>query len=187
MKRIADFVLSSGLIILLLPVMILTAVLIKLDSSGPIFYSRKSNGLPVLRIGQNAKLFHYFKFRSMFTGTTQVTRIGLFIRRWHLDELPELFLVFIGKMSLVGPRPIDKCYVIRNNCAYYESMKAKPGITGPWQIHRKSNKTIEEIIKFNRWYARHQCLLTDLNIIIKTPLAIIINKDGGVTETLKII
>jgi lipopolysaccharide/colanic/teichoic acid biosynthesis glycosyltransferase len=187
MKRIADLIISFLLIVLFLPVMLITALLIKIDSPGPIFYSRKSNGKPVFRIGKNAKLFRYFKFRSMLVGTNKVTRIGVFIRRWHLDELPELFLVFIGKMSLVGPRPIDRCYVIRSSSAYYQSLTAKPGITGPWQIHRKSNKTIEEIIKFNRWYARHQCFLTDLNIIIKTPIAIIKNKGGGVTETTKIL
>jgi lipopolysaccharide/colanic/teichoic acid biosynthesis glycosyltransferase len=187
MKRIADLVLSFLLIASFLPVMLVTGILIKLSSPGPIFYKRKSNGAPVLRIGKNAKLFRYFKFRSMYVGTNQVTRIGFFIRRWHIDELPELFLVFIGKMSLVGPRPIDKSYVIRNNKAYYNSLNAKPGITGPWQIHRKGDKTIEEIIKFNRWYAKHQCFLTDLNIIIKTPIAIIRNKECGVKETLKIL
>ena len=187
MKRIADLIFSSCLIIVLLPIMIITGVLIKLDSLGPIFYKQKLNGAPVLRIGKNAKLFRYFKFRSMYIGTDEVTRIGFFIRRWHIDEVSELFLVFIGKMSLVGPRPVEKSYVIRNNKAYYNSLSSKPGITGPWQINRKSGKTIEDVIKFNRWYSKHQCFLIDFSIIIKTPIAIIKNKECGVAETLKIL
>ncbi|MFZ2309940.1 MAG: sugar transferase [Patescibacteria group bacterium] len=179
MKRLADIVISVTLIVILWPLMLIIGLMIKIDSSGPIFYSHKKNGQPDYRLGKGAKLFYYFKFRSMYVNTETVTKFGYFIRRWHLDELPELFLVLIGNMSLVGPRPLPRGRVRRNIKCYYESLKAKPGITGPIQINRNKNNTIEDVIIFNNWYADHLCFLTDLIIILKTPLAIIKQKEGA--------
>lgn len=179
MKRLADIVISLTLIMILWPLMLIIGLIIKVDSSGPILYSRKKNGFPYYRVGKGAKLFHYFKFRSMYINTETVTKFGYFIRRWHLDELPELFLVLIGHMSLVGPRPLSRGRVNRHIKCYYESLKVKPGITGPIQINRNKKNTIEDIIISNNWYANHLCFLTDLIIILKTPLAIIKQKEGA--------
>ena len=186
MKRSADFLISLMLITALLPFMIIIGIIIKIDSPGPIFYCRKKNGLPAHRLGKKTKLFYYFKFRSMFVGTEKVTKFGFFIRRWHIDELPELFLVLIGSMSLVGPRPLPRGSINRNLQSYYASLKSKPGITGPFQINQCKNNTVEEIIRINNWYFKNQGFLTDLIIILKTPLAIIKRK-GGVKETFKIL
>jgi len=177
MKRFSDFLVSLILIIMLLPIMIVISIIIKFDSKGPIIYVS-------YRIGKGGKPFRYFKFRSMFVGSEKVTRFGIFIRRWHLDELPELFLVLTGSMSLVGPRPWPA--VKRNRKAYYQSLRVKPGMTGPAQINRHKENTIENVIILNHWYADNSGFLTDAQIIIKTPLAIMQQKNG-VTETITII
>lgn len=177
MKRFSDFLVSLILIFIFLPVMIIISIIIKLDSKGPIIYAS-------YRIGKGGKPFRYFKFRSMYVGSEKVTRFGIFIRRWHLDELPELFLVLTGHMSLVGPRPWPT--VKRNHKAYYESLRVKPGMTGPAQINRHKENTIENVIILNHWYADNSGFLTDAQIIIKTPLAIMQQKEG-VTETVTII
>lgn len=178
MKRLFDLLVSSSLIIPLLPFMLLIGIIIKLTSPGPMFHFS-------IRLGRNAKPFHYFKFRSMLVNTEKVTSFGAFIRRWHLDELPELFLVFIGRMSLVGPRPCCRNYIKRNCKLYYESLRAKPGITGPCQIKRNRRHTLEDIIYLNNWYHKNQGFVTDAKIIFCTPLAILKQKIG-VTETLTI-
>ncbi len=179
MKRLSDFLISLALIIVLLPFMIIIGIIIKIDSPGPIFYCRKKNGRPAHRLGKKTKPFYYFKFRSMFVGTEKVTKFGFFIRRWHIDELPELFLVLIGSMSLVGPRPLPRGRINRNLQSYYASLESKPGITGPFQINQCNKNTVEEIIRMNNWYSKNQGFLTDLIIILKTPLVIIKRKGGG--------
>ena len=186
MKRLADFLISLILIVILLPLMIIIGITITFDSPGPIFYHRKKNSFPAYRIGKKTKLFYYFKFRSMFVDTEIVTEVGTFIRRWHLDELPELFLVLIGSMSLVGPRPLTRDVITRNPRSYYESLKTKPGMTGPSQINRYRGKTIEELIDLNNWYTKNQGFLTDLIIIFKTPFAIL-KQNEGTKKTLKIL
>jgi len=179
MKRFFDFFISLALIIVLSPLMIILSILIKLDSTGPVFHHQKSNGQPALRLGKNAKPFFYFKFRSMFVNTDNVTNFGAFIRRWHLDELPELFQVLIGKMSLVGPRPLEKSCVKRKQLEYYQSLLTKPGMTGYMQIHRKESNCIEEHINANKWYFENKGFLTDSKILIKTPFAIMLQKSGS--------
>lgn len=185
MKRLSDILVSLILIVILLPIMLLIGIIIKIDSTGPIFYCRKKNGQRTYRIGKNAKPFYYFKFRSMINGTEEVSNFGSFIRRWHLDELPELFLVLIGHMSLVGPRPIFRNSIIRNRKAYLESLKVRPGITGPFQINR-GDHSMEHMINLNNWYADHAGFITDLIIIIKTPL-VIIKQKFGVNKTFSIL
>jgi lipopolysaccharide/colanic/teichoic acid biosynthesis glycosyltransferase len=160
--------------------MIIVGIIIKLDSPGPIFYYQNKKGKRVYRLGKNSKPFPYFKFRSMYVGSEEATKFGCFIRRWHLDELPELLLVLNGSMSLVGPRPWTRDFLIKieNKKKFYDSMKAKPGITGPFQISRKEKSSIDYVIFLNNWYAENQGFITDTKIILKTIPAIMKQKVG---------
>ena len=179
MKRIIEIIVSFVLILIFLPFMFTVGMIIKLSSRGPIFYTG-------FRLGKNAKPFRYFKFRSMYVGSEKVTSFGLFIRRWHIDELPEFFLVLIGHMSLVGPRPLLRNSIKRDHKTYYASLKTKPGITGPYQINRQTEKTLEEIVCQNNWYAKHQNFWTDTKIILKT-IPAIINQRAGTKKTVMIL
>lgn len=181
MKRIFDLIISLILIIMLLPIMIIVSIGIKIDSPGPIFYCRKSNGVPAFRLGKDAKPFFYFKFRSMAVGTKEATRFGFFIRRWHLDELSELFLVLTGRMSLVGPRALERGCITHDHLSYYESLHNKPGVTGYMQINRKETLYIKDHIEANNLYFKNQSLMTDIIILIKTPACIWRQKCGAKT------
>ena len=154
------------MIMLFSPIIILTAIAIKLFSQGPILYHE-------LRIGKGGKDFHYFKFRSMISGTKEITKIGHFIRCWHLDELPELFLVFIGRMSLVGPRAITHETANNDHLSYYCSLSIRPGLTGLAQIRGGRYLKPGERAKIDLQYIQKWNLRNDFFILIKTPLAII--------------
>ena len=188
MKRLSDIIVSLTLILIFLPLMVLISIIIKLSSPGPIFYTRKNKMTPSYRLGKGAKPFFYFKFRSMFVESECVTKFGAFIRRWHLDELPELFLVFTGRMSLVGPRPWLRTSVKKpeNKKKYYASLKTKPGITGPFQINRKEKNSIDYVISLNNWYAENQGFKTDVKIILKT-IPAIIKQRVGIRQTLTLL
>ncbi len=199
-KRIFDIIGSLFLIILTSPIMILTAVAIKLDSKGPIFWSRLDDGSKVQRIGQFGKPFHYFKFRSMKPGThhlrytelsekdfrrgplvkikddPRITRVGKIIRRFSIDELPELFLVLIGKMSLVGPRPHLPEEVAKYKKHHKKVLIVKPGITGLAQISGRADLDFEEEVKLDVYYIENWSLLLDLYILFKTPFVVLFGK-----------
>lgn len=174
-KRLIDIIISLILIIATAPVMIITALAIALDSPGPILYRRLPDGRPVMRYGKYGRQFHYFKFRSMRYlnngHSDEITRVGNFIRRWHIDELPELFLVLIGRMSLVGPRP----GTYDNYCdlphEYFSQLDMKPGMTGPSQLHGKAF-LMEEKIRLDLEYIRSWTIAQDLKIILLTPVII---------------
>ena len=165
-KRLLDVITSGGLITLLSPIIILTASAIKLFSKGPILYHD-------LRIGIGGNDFRYFKFRSMIPRTKEITGIGYFLRCWHLDELPELFLVFIGRMSLVGPRAITHETAETDNLFYYYSLPIKPGLTGLAQIYGGRYLSPGKRTKIDLQYIRKWNLRNDFFILLKTPLAII--------------
>ncbi|MFP4514877.1 MAG: sugar transferase [Parcubacteria group bacterium] len=202
-KRIFDLIVSTILIILLSPILILTAIFIKLDSKGPVFFSRKDDGTHLSRVGEGGKPFNYFKFRSMIPYSDsmrynelaqknirndgpmvkikddpRVTKVGRFIRRWSIDELPELFLVFIGKMSLVGPRPHLPEEVAKYENHHKKSLTIKPGITGLAQISGRSDLLFEEEVKLDVYYIENWNLLLDLSILLKTPWAVIRSRDA---------
>jgi exopolysaccharide biosynthesis polyprenyl glycosylphosphotransferase len=202
-KRVFDLIVSSILIILFSPVLIFTTILIKLDSKGPIFFSRKDDGIHLSRIGEHGKPFNYFKFRSMIPYSDsmrykelaqknirndgpmvkikddpRVTKVGRYIRRWSIDELPELFLVFIGKMSLVGPRPHLPEEVAKYENHHKKSLTIKPGITGLAQISGRSDLLFEEEVKLDVYYIENWNLLLDLSILLKTPWAVIKSRDA---------
>jgi exopolysaccharide biosynthesis polyprenyl glycosylphosphotransferase len=202
-KRIVDVILSGLLIAILSPILLITAVIIKLDSHGPVFFSRRDDGSYLYRIGQGGKPFKYFKFRSMITGADsmrykeladrnvrtdgplvkikddpRITRVGKFIRRWSIDELPELFLVFIGRMSLIGPRPHLPEEVAKYEQHHRKVLTIKPGITGMAQISGRSDLAFEEEVKLDMYYIENWSLLLDLSILLKTPLAVLKHRDA---------
>lgn len=197
-KRLFDLFIASILIILLSPILILTAIIIKLDSRGPIFFSKRDDGSYVTRVGEGGQAFRYFKFRSMIANSDsmryrelsdknlrtdgplvkikddpRVTRFGRFIRRWSLDELPELFLVFSGKMSLVGPRPHLPEEVAKYENHHRKALTVKPGITGLAQVSGRSDLLFEEEMKLDVYYLENWSLLMDIAILFKTPLAVL--------------
>lgn len=197
-KRIFDIVGSLTLIIITIPVMALTAIFIKIDSKGPVFFSRRDDDSPLYRVGQGGKLFHYLKFRSMTPKTDswrynelaeknirgdgpmvkiiddpRVTRVGRLIRRWSIDELAELFLVFRGYMSLVGPRPHLPEEVAKYEHHHKKVLMIKPGMTGLAQISGRSDLSFEEEVKLDTYYIENWSLLFDLSIFLRTPLAVL--------------
>jgi len=193
-KRVFDLVLSIVLIVLLSPVLLIIVIAIKLDSPGTVFFSYK-------RIGENGRPFKYFKFRSMVMGAhklrfdeeflrqqedlrqgtpmmkfkndPRVTKVGKFIRHYSLDELPELFNVFIGKMSLVGPRPHEVEEVRRYGAYHQRVLSIKPGMTGMAQVSGRSDLEFDEEVRLDIWYMENWSMKLDLMILFKTPLAVL--------------
>lgn len=189
MKRVFDILFSSVGLILLFPFFILICLSIVLDSRGRIFYKQ-------VRVGKNNKDFYLFKFRSMRTDAdkkglltvggrdSRITRVGYFIRKYKIDELPQLLNVFIGDMSLVGPRPEVRKYVDMYNTEQKKVLTVKPGITDYASIEYSNENEllgkaqdpekvyIEEImpakLKLNLKYIAEQGVATDIKIILKT-------------------
>jgi exopolysaccharide biosynthesis polyprenyl glycosylphosphotransferase len=200
-KRLFDITISLILIIITSPIMIITAIAIKLNSKGPVLFARLDNNKKSMRIGQNGKPFHYFKFRSMKTGThsmrykelteqdsrkgtplvkikddPRVTSVGSFIRKFSIDEIPEFFLVLTGKMSLVGPRPHLPEEVKKYKPEHKKVHTIKPGITGMAQISGRADLDFDEEIRLDTYYIEHWSPWLDLYILLKTPLVVIFRK-----------
>ncbi len=203
LKRIVDIIGSSFLIIVFSPVLLLVALLVKIDSRGPVFFSKRDDGSYVTRVGEGGRPFVYFKFRSMIVNSDsmrykeladrnlrtdgplvkikddpRVTGVGNIIRRWSLDELPELFLVFIGKMSLVGPRPHLPEEVAKYEHHHRKTLTIKPGITGMAQVSGRSDLLFEEEVKLDVYYLENWSLLLDISILLKTPLAVLKHREA---------
>lgn len=203
-KRAVDIIGSLLLIILTSPIMLLTMLAIKLDSKGPIFFSRLDDDSPLFRVGQGGKPFRYLKFRSMLPHTDsqrygelaernlrtdgpmvkikddpRITRVGAFIRRFSIDELPELFLVLIGSMSLVGPRPHLPEEVAKYESRHKKVMTIKPGITGLAQISGRSDLSFDEEVRLDVYYIENWSLISDIIILLKTPLAVLRPREGA--------
>jgi len=174
-KRIFDLVIAGLTLVFAMPIMLLLAIAIKLDSAGPVLYYRLPDGSFTYRVGTGGKPFKYFKFRSMTHGNNgtpqEVTRVGHLIRCWHLDELPELFLVLSGKMSLVGPRPLSVNIVDRLTREYFQAKMVKPGITGPSQLKGKF-LPIPKKIETDLWYIENWSIFQDVRILLRTPIVI---------------
>lgn len=197
-KRIFDIAGSILIITVFSPIILLVALAIKIDSYGPVFFSRRDDGSPLYRVGQGGRLFRYFKFRSMTPGTDslryselsknnlrkegpmvkikddpRVTRVGKFIRRWSFDELVELFLVLRGDMSLAGPRPHLPEEVAKYEHHHKKVLTIKPGMTGLAQISGRSDLSFEDEVKLDTYYIENWSVLLDLAILIRTPLAVL--------------
>ncbi len=174
-KRTSDLIVSSLLLLLLAPLCFLIAVLIWLDSPGPIFFVQK-------RVGRNGELFDMYKFRSMHTTAprydfsptqscdTRITSMGRFLRRTSLDELPQLLNVFRGDMSLVGPRPEMPFIVHRYNLRQRQRLQVIPGITGLWQLSADRAFPIHENIQHDLNYIQNRTFFMDMAILVHTPL-----------------
>ena len=190
-KRLFDLVLVIPALILLIPVYFLIGLMIKVESRGPLLYSQE-------RIGQNGSYFSFPKFRSMRPGSDaqrlvilgrpdetmaerykndpRITRVGRFIRRFSLDELPQLWCVLVGTMSLVGPRPILPEETPQLGDFHFRRQIAKPGLTGIWQVSGRKDTTWEERMAFDIKYVQEWSIALDLILIIRTFRAILSGK-----------
>ncbi len=179
-KRLMDVTVSLFSLLIMLPVFILMAILIKIDSLGPVFFSQK-------RMGKNGKIFKIYKFRTMvknaekLTGPVwagqkdpRITRMGRFLRKTRLDEFPQLINVLFGDMSLVGPRPERPYFVnrLKRQFPFYtRRLRVKPGITGWAQVKGKYDTTIEEgkeKLEYDLYYIENMSLRMDIRILLYT-------------------
>lgn len=179
-KRLFDIVFATALILLTLPIMVVTAILIRMESSGPIIYRQE-------RVGLRGRLFNVIKFRSMGTdaekdgqprwaesGDSRVTRVGRVIRKVRIDELPQLFTVLFGHMSLVGPRPERAYFVDRltQEIPYYAVRQSvKPGVTGWAQVRYHYGATMKdsaEKLQYDLYYVKNNTLFLDLVVLFET-------------------
>jgi exopolysaccharide biosynthesis polyprenyl glycosylphosphotransferase len=172
-KRLFDLLAATVAIVLLAPAWLFLAFLIRLDSPGPVFFRQ-------LRVGKSGRLFTLYKFRSMrvdapkyeFSPTEsddpRITRIGRFLRRSSLDEIPQLINVVKGDMSLVGPRPEMPFIVEHYNAAHRMRLRVVPGITGLWQLSADRAFHIHENIQYDLYYIRNRSFFMDFAILLHT-------------------
>jgi len=179
LKRVIDVVVSVSALALLSPLMLAVAVAIKLDSAGPVLFRQTRHGF-------NERPFGIYKFRSMTVmengdvvrqaqkGDARVTRVGYWIRRLSIDELPQLFNVLIGDMSLVGPRPAIP-YEVEEYDIWHRRrvLEVKPGITGFWQVKGRSTTSFEAMVRMDIQYSKQWSLAWDIALIFQTPFALL--------------
>jgi exopolysaccharide biosynthesis polyprenyl glycosylphosphotransferase len=194
LKRMLDVAGSLGGLIVLAPLLIGVAILIKLTSQGPVFFRQK-------RVGADERIFICYKFRSMYKDAERrqaelearneaggvifkikndprITPVGRFIRRWSIDELPQLINVFKGEMSLVGPRPLPVRDVDLMGEVHKKRLATVPGITGFWQISGRSDLSFEEMLRLDLHYIESWSLSLDIKILLKT-LMVVLRHDGA--------
>jgi exopolysaccharide biosynthesis polyprenyl glycosylphosphotransferase len=188
LKRVMDIVLSFLLLIITAPATIITAIAIKIESKGPVFYKQERSGL-------NGKVFKIYKFRSMVQdaekktgpiwstkGDPRITRVGRFIRKVRLDEIPQVINIFRGDMSFVGPRPERPIFVekLANEIPLYKRrLKVRPGITGWAQVKHKYDETVEDVkvkLRYDLFYIENMSLRMDLKILFKTIFVVLFGK-----------
>lgn len=194
-KRIMDFTIALLLLICLSWLMIITAILIKIDSKGPVIFKQK-------RLGKGGKEFEIYKFRSMCVGAenqgsgvysgkgdARVTRVGKIIRATSIDELPQLVNILKGEMALVGPRPPLTYHpwpVEEYTEEQFRMFEVRPGVTGWAQVNGRKEVEWHKRIELNVWYVDNISFLLDLKILFKTVFKVFTNADNvNSTETLK--
>ena len=173
-KEVFDKIVSFISLVVLLPLFLVVAILIKLDSPGPVFFLQD-------RVGKDGKIFKVFKFRTMTSDAPEktkgkyidksnpyVTRVGKILRRTGVDELPQLINVLKGEMSLVGPRPTLPYQVAKYNEYQRKRLLMKPGITSWALIHGRNKLTWPERIEYDVWYVEHWSFWLDIKILFKT-------------------
>ena len=194
LKRAIDLVGSAVCLVLLSPVFLLLALAIVLDSGRPVLFRQ-------VRLARGLREFRVLKFRTMkldatsemhedyikklatgqvdaeglkkLTADPRVTRVGRFLRKTSLDELPQLVNVFVGNMSLVGPRPALEYELQYYTDGHFDRFAVKPGMTGLWQVSGRNSLGFAEMLDLDADYARSSNVLTDLKILVKTPRAAI--------------
>src|SRR6185437_1952784 len=203
-KRTLDIVFGVAMFAVALPIMVMVAVLVALDSPGPILYKQR-------RVGQDGREFDLYKFRSMrhnadhsihkvavarfmkgerlnTSRTTdspyklgddpRITRVGKFIRKTSLDELPQFWNIITGEMSLVGPRPPIPYEVELYSKRAMQRLQGKPGLTGPWQVYGRGKVTFRERVEMDIAYLRNRSLAYDLKLMLQT-IPAVLNGRGG--------
>ena len=188
-KRTMDIVGSLFGLVLFSPIFLITAVVIKLESPGPLLFKQK-------RIGKAGAEFDFLKFRSMVNGAEKlkdqllgmnekdgpifkikndprVTRVGRFIRKYSIDELPQFFNVLRGEMSLVGPRPPLPREVKEYGPREWRRLSVTPGLTCTWQVSGRSNLSFEEWVAMDMCYIRDWNILFDIGLLLRTPFAVL--------------
>jgi lipopolysaccharide/colanic/teichoic acid biosynthesis glycosyltransferase len=190
-KEIFDRVFSFLFLLILSPLFLVVAAIIKLDSKGPIFFSQE-------RVGKNGKIFKIIKFRSMKVGSEteiivkevvlddpRITRVGRIMRRFQIDELPQLLNILKRDMSFVGPRPtLPKQFEGQMEEAKKRFLM-KPGLTGLAQVNGNKQLSWSERIKYDKYYVENFSILLDLKILFKTFLIVIFGEEEFKGETLK--
>ena len=194
-KRIIDIVASFTGLILLSPLILIVSMLIKLESKGEVIFKQK-------RVGLNGKEFYMYKFRSMVVNAEElkeqlesqnemsgpmfkikddprITKVGKFIRKTSIDELPQLINVIKGDMSLVGPRPSLPKEVKKFEQWMMERLEVKPGLTCIWQISGRNNIDFEDWMKLDIKYVRERSFKLDMKLILKTVLVLLGDKNAS--------
>ena len=171
-KRAADVVGAVVLGLLSLPLAAGIAAAVAAESGRPVFFRQT-------RAGRGGRPFTLWKFRTLYPGPhdperplDRVTRVGAWLRRWGLDELPQLWNVVRGEMSLVGPRPALPEQVAAYDAYARQRLAVRPGLTGWAQIHGRNALSWPERIRLDVWYVRHAGLLLDLRVLLRTPAAL---------------
>ena len=199
LKRIGDIIFSFVVLTLGSPIFILIGILVKLSSPGSVFYIQK-------RVGRNYREFGCIKFRTMYKDADdllpnllekyplmrkefekdfklrqdpRITKLGRFLRRSSLDELPQFFNVLKGEMSVVGPRPIVSNEIIKYSLFMEEVISVRPGLTGLWQVRGRNNLSYKKRVELDLLYARNRNFLLDLEIIILTLGVLLFPMDRG--------
>ena len=194
-KRATDVTLSSIALIILSPVFLIIAVAIKLDSKGPVFFKHT-------RIGKNGKIIKLYKFRSMvinaeeliksftpeqmkeykenykLTNDPRITKVGNFLRKTSLDELPQLINIIKGDLSIIGPRPVVAEELKKYQYNIDKFLSVTPGLTGYWAANGRSNTTYEERMEMELYYIDNLSFKMDLKVFFKTILSVV-KKEGA--------
>ena len=194
-KRAIDCILSIMALIILSPIYLIIALAVKIDSPGPVFFKHT-------RIGKNGKTIKIYKYRTMFTNAEElikqftpeqmkeykenfklendprITKVGKFLRKTSLDELPQLLNIVKGELALIGPRPVVKDELEKYGENAEKFLSVTPGLTGNWAASGRSNTTYEERMEMELWYVDNISFKTDIQIFFKTIVAVI-KKEGA--------
>ena len=194
-KRVIDVILASIALILLSPLFAIIAIAIKLDSKGPVFFAHK-------RIGKNGKIIKLYKFRSMvinaeeliksftpeqmkeykenykLTNDPRITKVGKFLRKTSLDELPQLINIINGDLSIIGPRPVIADELEKYGTNKDKFLSVTPGLTGYWAANGRSNTTYEQRMQMELFYIDNMSLKMDIKVFFKTILSVV-KKEGA--------
>lgn len=195
-KRVIDVILASIALILLSPLFAIIAIAIKIDSKGPVFFAHK-------RIGKNGKIIKLYKFRSMvinaeelikaftpeqmreykenykLTNDPRITKVGKFLRKTSLDELPQLINIINGDLSIIGPRPVVADELEKYGVNKDKFLSVTPGLTGYWAANGRSNTTYEQRMEMELYYIDNLSLKMDIKVFFKTILSVV-KKEGAI-------